>query len=50
MSALVIFFDGTTEYQTVNTKEDIQDLIEFYGSSVEAIISKDGSKTFFKRK
>jgi hypothetical protein len=50
MSALVIFFDGTTEYQTVNTRQDIRDLVEYYGSSVESITSKDGSKTFFKRK
>jgi hypothetical protein len=50
MPALVIFADGSTEYQTINNKEDVKELLEYYGSSVNLIISKDKTTTFFKRK
>jgi hypothetical protein len=50
MAVLVVFFDGATEQQTVSSKQDIRDLVEYYGSSVDSIVSTDGSRTFFKRK
>jgi hypothetical protein len=49
MQVYIVFFDGSTELQTVNSRKDVSHLVEYYGSSVDSIVVLGTNKVLFSR-